>query len=31
MHAPNEFIYVDSFVDEIKMIAAVMKEISEIN
>lgn len=28
IHAPNEYIYVDSFVDEIKMIAAVMQEIA---
>ncbi len=27
-HAPNEFVYVQSYIDEIKMDAAVMKEIS---
>lgn len=30
LHAPNEFVYVDSYVDEIKMIAAVMHEISQL-
>lgn len=28
MHAPNEHVVVDSFVDEIKMIAAVMNELA---
>jgi len=30
MHAPNEHIIVDSYIDEIKMIAAVMNELAEI-